>query len=186
MQGRRFSTEYRENFAKLEGAHPQTDRSHQHHAANKVTGRLPGDSWSSGVSHLIEKLDEYVQRSQLRIIDIVRRGDRSADGTLSLSEFHTVLSKIGISVDHADVADMVALIDVNHDEQVEPRELQKLLRSYRLGIKQRKRKEWQDTAMDNLLTNIRSALRRKGQKEKVNLTYLLRLIFNHVDKEGAR
>ena len=81
---------------------------------------------------------------------------------------------------------MVALIDVNHDEQVEPRELQKLLRSYRLGIKQRKRKEWQDTAMDNLLTNIRSALRRKGQKEKVNLTYLLRLIFNHVDKEGAR
>ena len=87
----------------------------------------------------IFKMEEYIARHRLRLIDMFARADKNKDWLISCNECRQVFKELKVPITDGEIDELMAALDINNDGSLDYRELLKGRLAYRLEKRQRKR-----------------------------------------------
>ena len=87
----------------------------------------------------IFKIEEYIAKHRLRLIDMFARADKNKDWLISCSECRQVFKELQVPITDSEIDELMAALDINNDGSLDYRELLKGRLAYRLEKRQKKR-----------------------------------------------
>ena len=87
----------------------------------------------------IFKMEEYIARHRLRLIDMFARADKNKDWLISCSECRQVFKELQVPITDSEIDELMGALDINNDGSLDYRELLKGRLAYRLEKRQRKK-----------------------------------------------
>lgn len=88
----------------------------------------------------INKIEEYIAKHRLRLVDMFTRMDKNKDWLISCSECRQIFRELQLPISDAEVDELIAALDRNNDGHLDYRELLKGRLAYKMGRQQRKQK----------------------------------------------
>lgn len=91
------------------------------------------------------KIEEYIAKHRLRLVDMFARVDKNKDWLISWDELRQVFRKLEIPISDAEVDELIAALDRNNDGNLDYRELLKGRLAYKLERRRKKKKPVQQS-----------------------------------------
>lgn len=88
----------------------------------------------------IFKIEEYLGKHRLRLVDMFARVDRNKDWLISRSECRRVFKKLNVPITDTEIEELISALDSNNDGYLDYRELLKGRLAYKLERRQKKNK----------------------------------------------
>lgn len=86
------------------------------------------------------KIEEYIAKRRLRLVDMFTRVDKNKDWLISCSECREVFRKLKVPITDAEIDELISALDKNNDGNLDYRELLKGRLAYKLERRQKKKK----------------------------------------------
>ena len=93
-----------------------------------------------GADKVIDKLESFMRRKQMRVKDLFFLIDKSGDGTANAVELHAALKKARLKMSLKDVNTLINFMDTSGDAEIDRDELEVVIREFRRFAYEQKNK----------------------------------------------
>ena len=133
---------------------PQSNRKQRR--CTKASTKKTVPSIKRPTPQAIAKLEEYVRKHRLRLVDMFTRMDKDKDWLITCKDCQQVFKKLHVPVSDEEISELMSALDTNDDGHLDYRELLSGRLSYKLEKRKRKKGTQEDTGLTTPQVTVQS------------------------------